>query len=322
MLITDNELLIKAAKENYDKFLVPTNFVESVKSQRFYTPEQQADLDIKTSVNKIGEIINLSQELQSLMWEELNSGKSFEDVRELYYDICQLDVMSNLEIDRAKKEFPVENATELDRLRDKWKRTDEKGRAIKPYFFGFVAMNKGFYNNEKKNYMHHHTAMDYLEELIDKYRSPVDRGKKIPLTNIISFPDYDDDKARYVQIQVIIDAIREFEKYSKQLWSEANADVDPGIKYQDYNQKRNDLVELIDKKYDITSHTLYALLRQLELDKNKDIKSYLVDIFFSIKKSEAFKFIKQSHTPVAMLELNPAGEIRLYDLKFSKTYKF
>lgn len=98
MLITDNELLIKAAKENYDKFLVPTNFVESVKSQRFYTPEQQADLDIKTSVNKIGEIINLSQELQSLMWEELNSGKSFEDVRELYYDICQLDVMSNLEI--------------------------------------------------------------------------------------------------------------------------------------------------------------------------------------------------------------------------------
>lgn len=99
MLLTNNPLLISSARKNYDKFLVPTNLVESTKSIRYYTPEQQADLDIKTSVNKIGEIVNLSQELQTLMWHKLNNGSSFEDIRELYYDICQLDVMSGLEID-------------------------------------------------------------------------------------------------------------------------------------------------------------------------------------------------------------------------------
>lgn len=98
-MLTNNPLLISSAKKNYDKFLVPTNLVESTKSIRYYTPEQQADLDIKTSVNKIGEIVNLSQELQTLMWHRLNNGATFEDIRELYYDICQLDVMSGLEID-------------------------------------------------------------------------------------------------------------------------------------------------------------------------------------------------------------------------------
>lgn len=98
MLITDNKMLVQVAKRNYHRFLVPTNLVESKKSKRYYTEEQQADLDIRTSVNKIGEIINLSQELQSYMWDQLNHGASFEDIRELYYDACKLSVMSGIEI--------------------------------------------------------------------------------------------------------------------------------------------------------------------------------------------------------------------------------
>ena len=46
------EIGLKVLEKNYDKFLVPTNFVESVKIKRHYTSAQQADLDIKTSVNK------------------------------------------------------------------------------------------------------------------------------------------------------------------------------------------------------------------------------------------------------------------------------
>ena len=98
MLITNNKMLVQVAKRNYHRFLVPTNLVESRKSKRYYTEEQQADLDIRTSVNKIGEIINLSQELQSYMWDQLNHGASFEDIRELYYDACKLSVMSGIEI--------------------------------------------------------------------------------------------------------------------------------------------------------------------------------------------------------------------------------
>ena len=99
LLLTNNSLLISVAERNYGKFKVPTNMVESKKTKRYFSSNQKADLDIKTSVNKIGDIINLSQELQSYMWHQINSGASYEEIKELYYDICQLAVMSNIEID-------------------------------------------------------------------------------------------------------------------------------------------------------------------------------------------------------------------------------
>ena len=98
LLITNNKILFDVAQRNYQHFPVPTKLVESIKLKRYYTPEQQADLDIKTSVNKIGEIINLSAELLSIMWDRLNHGEKIENIMELYADIAQLDVMSNLEI--------------------------------------------------------------------------------------------------------------------------------------------------------------------------------------------------------------------------------
>ena len=55
-------LLLRAAKRNYENFPVPTKLVEGEAHKRKYTDAEKADLDIKTSVNKIGEIINLSQE--------------------------------------------------------------------------------------------------------------------------------------------------------------------------------------------------------------------------------------------------------------------
>lgn len=101
MLLTNNKILIDAAEKNYDKFLVPTKFVDSIKLNRVYTAEDKADLDIKTSVNKIGEIINASQEIQSIMWERINSGESIDEVMGIYCDTAQLDVMSNLEINSS-----------------------------------------------------------------------------------------------------------------------------------------------------------------------------------------------------------------------------
>ena len=68
MLLTNNTILITSALKNYNKFKVPTCFVEAKKTKRYYTNQDKSDLDIKTSVNKIGEIVNLSQYLNSVMW--------------------------------------------------------------------------------------------------------------------------------------------------------------------------------------------------------------------------------------------------------------
>ena len=98
ILLTDNQILINAAKKNYHLFTTPTNLVESIKLKRKYTPEEQCDLDVKTSVNKIGEIVNLSQVLNSLYWDRIRHGISHEELHDLYCDVSTLDVMSNLEI--------------------------------------------------------------------------------------------------------------------------------------------------------------------------------------------------------------------------------
>lgn len=209
MLLTDNEILVAAAKRNYDNFPVPTKLVESAMRNRRYTNREKADLDIKTSVNKIGEIINLSQELNSILWDRLNDEKSktnIEDVMELYCDIAQLDVMSNLEIDSAKRENPANNTRELQLLKKKYDVRDQKNRHIRPLFFKYIDGYKGYRddyhvyiedgeeftklcktdkfkeaqeikkNSENKiivergrmSYKMHRTSMDYLQKCINK----------------------------------------------------------------------------------------------------------------------------------------------------------
>ena len=130
MLLSDNQILIKAAKRNYDNFPVPAKLVEGEAHKRKYTDAEKADLDIKTSVNKIGEIINLSQELNSILWDRLHNGASIESVMSLYCDIAQLDVMSNLEIDSAKRENPADNTFELQCLKKKYDVRDNKSLSV------------------------------------------------------------------------------------------------------------------------------------------------------------------------------------------------
>lgn len=206
MLLTDNEILVRAAKRNYENFPVPTKLVESSKRNRKYTNREKADLDIKTSVNKIGEIINLSQELNSILWDRINHGASIDDVMELYCDISQLDVMSNLEIDAAKRENPANNTRELQWLKKKYDVRDEKNRHVRPLFFKYIDDYKGYRDDyyvyledgeeftklcrtdkykeaqefkkhsENKiiiergrmSYKMHLTSMDYLQKCIDK----------------------------------------------------------------------------------------------------------------------------------------------------------
>ncbi|WP_160678726.1 hypothetical protein [Clostridium sp. C8-1-8] len=125
MLLTADRQIIDEVKENYNKFLVPTSFVKAKKVPRYYTAKDKADLDIKTSVNKIGEIINLSQQLNTILWDKVNNGADInsKEIQDLYADIAQLDILSCIEIDKAKKEFSIDSVLELEELRNKYKIT-------------------------------------------------------------------------------------------------------------------------------------------------------------------------------------------------------
>ena len=184
ILLTDEPLLIRAAEKNYHNFTVPTCFVEAKKIKRYYTREQQADLDIKTSVNKIGEDINFSQYLNSMLWQRVHDGASIKDCKTLYEDICKLAVLSGIEIDKAKREYDVDTGKEINKLKLIYKRTeaeskwvpisedeynslsenpklrkiDDKGnylrkikedKEIKPMFFKMITLGNGYALNEK-----------------------------------------------------------------------------------------------------------------------------------------------------------------------------
>ena len=106
------------------RFKVPTQSrFQLKKTIRHYTVDDLVDLDVKTSVNKIGEIVNLSQYLNSIMWNNINNGQCLDDVKDLYLDICKLAVLSGIEIDRAKREYEINSGNEIKLLKDKWKQT-------------------------------------------------------------------------------------------------------------------------------------------------------------------------------------------------------
>lgn len=51
------ESLLISARINYNTFKVPTSMVESIKTKRYYTKEQLADLDFKTAKNKLERLL-------------------------------------------------------------------------------------------------------------------------------------------------------------------------------------------------------------------------------------------------------------------------
>lgn len=315
IMITNNELFINAAERNYSLFKVPTNLVKAKKTVRYYTAEQKADLDIKTSVNKIGDIINLSQELQTHMWHQLNHGATYKDIEEIYFDICQLAVLSNLEIDKAKKEFDIDSNKELQKLKAKWIRYDDTGRVIKPFFFGFLAKEKGYYNSAKKNYMHHDTSMDYLHKILNSHSKPRDNEKGIEVYDIIDDSCYNCLNVRRDNVNRVINMLIDFSNYTYTLWNSAG---DKGDKYKEFNETREWLYKEINK-LTINTDTLICIYRKLK--SNEELKRYVMTVLFNIGNHEAFDLIKRSATEIPFLIKDDFGDIDIYGRKYSKIYK-
>ena len=152
MLITDDALLVNAAERYKELFKVPVcNIHADIKQE-----QTLAALDDDTSVNKLGEIVNLSQKLNSILWDALYHGANKESVAAIYEDICKLAVLSGLEIDKAKRAFSdVRVGRELYAFRQKYVQPA-------PHFFAEIDEQKS------KNYAFYHTAMDYLYAQVRK----------------------------------------------------------------------------------------------------------------------------------------------------------
>ena len=136
MLVTNNPGFIQhGLADIYYALSVPVCKVDPCgKTDYKNTPKDIARLDRIIGNNKIGEIVNLSQFLNSLHWHiyfnaDTSSPESIENAKqelyEIYYDICKLAVMSGMEIDKAKRLYPVD-ATKVIRSLSKRKMISRK----------------------------------------------------------------------------------------------------------------------------------------------------------------------------------------------------
>lgn len=322
--------MIKAAQKNYDKFLVPTNLVESVKIKRHYTASQQADLDIKTSVNKIGEIVNLSQELNTLMWHKINNGSSFNDVMGIYYDSSKLCIMSGIEIDSAKKEFTISNTKELKLLSKDYYREDKLGRKIKPNFFAHISKSKGYYNPHKKYYQRHCTAMDYVQKIVSTECHNYRGKSRIKFIDILDRNKFEYSLINYGQIYSTIDCVRQMKADIKNEWriyfeaQNYNNGVNDRDNYYNTVRETSDIrqncINYIDsKKYNYS--TMYWLLKLLDEPKYRDISYIMFSVLFGAPNKSFYDVIRQSSSPISMITPDDSGDIKIFNIRYSKLYK-
>lgn len=340
LLLTNNKILISAAERNYNNFKVPTNFISAKKINRVYTSEDKCDLDVKTSVNKIGEIVNLSQMLNSIMWERvkglIRNGYSETDAikecGDIYGDICILGVMSNVEIDKAKKEFDVNSVKELKRLKNKWYIYEDSvldngekiKMQVKPMFFKLITLNNGYQLNPRHKYRYFETAMDYLQKILSERSFRDGRGRKnefIPFSDIVKSPAVYNPSARhYERKEMIIDRIIELKKELSKLY------VDYDIKSK---EEKNDIrfiaedirQECVDSLIDTTipPQVIYLILRDIDGKLSKGYARLIFNTLFSMPTENFYNMIKTSEDIVEVAE-SPDGDIELFGHKYVKIF--
>lgn len=290
VLITNNALLVHKAKEYNKEFLVPTNMVESKKINRKNNSWHRYDLDQKTSVNKIGEIVNLSQILNSHLWEMKKKGKNYIKV---YKDICQLAIMSCLEIDKAKKEFAVDNEKELKHLREKYSKIMQS----KPMFFFHLPTDESLkINRDIKKYRNYDTTMDYLEVIITKFvkGNRVKREPRISISELIDSDIYYKSNANYKQAKIIIQKCEIYRNESALIWSNDTASKQEKY-FESLQLKENFIKELSTMEVSIDT------LRKVIEESDSKIQRKMLVALFVAHKDKIVELLKSGDENICSL---------------------
>ena len=148
MLLTNKDIIVKVAKQNYDKFLVPVmGFKPDPKPLEVFKEAHSKKenrilnlhaIDCKIANNMVGAIVNLAQKYNSHLWNKLNSNPRF-NYEELYNRICILSILAGCEIDSSKRTFPFVTSDEYNKAK---KYEKANGYKKKPAFFFLINPDK------------------------------------------------------------------------------------------------------------------------------------------------------------------------------------
>ena len=250
--ISDNELLIDKALTNMK---VPTTLVKSIKILEERTLTNLANLDVRTAKNYIGEIVNLSQHLNSLFW---NNKRNNLPTKDIYQDVCILCSLSNIEIDRAKRETNIDTRKELKKIRDKY-----NINKTRPYYFKVFTNG---YQYKKLN-----CPTDILLQIVEKESRKRSKriSKKTSFTNLFKNTNINLNNIDYNKIKLIITIIYTFTKETKRIY---NTQKDKQEKYILYMKEKEKCMSLI-KNINITTDEIKYMINLYDRAQNKKNKS-------------------------------------------------
>ena len=310
MMIVDNDIMIDAAVKNYDKFLVPTTDIEPDPKEEEYTAKNLAKLDYESSENLIGQIVNLSQVLNSKLWHEMNKEEPNQSyIDRLYKDVCQLSIMSGLEIDKAKKTLIVDNKNELKEIRERYK-SKEDGKIGYPMFFKELG-KKGNYDS-KKTYIFYNTTLDMIGDEI-AYKTMTVEGTEKALHKILRKPDIKSRDVDKDKIKAVLELCEQRAKDDKKLGVEKTQ-----LGKSEYNRMRKQTIEnFLEDLAEIKMNqaTLYTLLTSKDAEKYED---YILQGLLELKSSTLKKLVKTDDTTPTLVE-DAAGDIEIYGIKHKKS---
>lgn len=343
-LITNNSTLVKSAKrlqeekvingQKMSRFLISTDFTPKSKIKRRYTPLDLSDTDVKCSQNKIGEIINLAQILNSLYWDMESKGASEEELLELYKDISNLNVLSCIEIDRCKKISPVDSTKELNKIRSKYSLgkeeiTIKKGKDkenimanIRPMFFKYLDGGKNY------SFKYFNTGMDYLNDVLNKKLESIKskNNKKSKLLHELFYIDNDNlnNKNNFYTIGRLCNiALKLKHKYG---YIYNNKDKYENL-YEACCDARNECINKM-LKLDINDDVVYEIIKRISLSyidehykKFRSIGKYIFEILYNRNRYGFIKYIKVKTNNKYELVRDENGKISIYGVKFAENFK-
>lgn len=120
-LIGNNPIILEKVKEVQD-YLIPINCVPQKSKLYEYTNENLAKVDGQLCNDMIGKICNLARDLSSFYWHLYNSEAEENKQKYLpmiYDDICLLEVLSNIAIDSAKRQYDCNIEAEIKKIKSR-----------------------------------------------------------------------------------------------------------------------------------------------------------------------------------------------------------
>ena len=305
MLITNDKLVVETAFNQKDLFKVPVCSIESDGKRKPILSE----LDYNTSENKIGEIVNLSQKLNSVLWDKLSRGYDYESIQGIYEDVCKLAVLSGIEIDKAKRAYDKVNVSkEISKI-------TKKHSVIAPEFFREIDFDYGV---KERQYDFYNAPMEYVYRSVKDIDYRKGKDKEIPyraISDMLKEPAPKSTSTVYEHRDKVIAICKEFEKKLDFLYSELRRadDDEKDYLYEKIKQtkdERNEKVkELLSEEY-----VLYLILKEYEKEANENWHLYA-----PLLESELFKsMLEQSKVKMQKIVKKDDGEYDLYGLKFAK----